>query len=98
MEKLKVGCNRKKNHALLTKTQKVCDNISQNFPEIIRNDLDIVVKICNNTYSMENKQYPHPQNCSLQENYENIWTAGQDTDYGPKNIPHAWPVSKAKND
>jgi len=28
------------------------------FPEIISNSVDIVVKICNNTYSMENKLYP----------------------------------------
>jgi hypothetical protein len=45
---------------------------------------------------MQTSFIPTPQNCSLQDNYENICAARQATGHGVKNIRHAWPVSKAK--
>ena len=44
IEKLKFGCNRKKNHAILTKTKTIPIIYYRIFPEIIRNALDTAVK------------------------------------------------------
>jgi len=51
----------------------------------------------NNTYSIETRYIGTPQYSSLQEKYENICIAGQDTGHSARNIRHAWRVSKAKN-